>query len=290
MSPIGRIFSVLNLILAALFLSWAAFTLAEGESAKDELAVAKASFEKTIQDKEDNIASLTADRDQARSALASAANQVETLETNVARQQGEIEDERNNNNQLRTSVDRMTTTQGSQQDSLAALESAKSDAVEGRHTAETASADALRAQEAAESEVAGLQAEIARLEKVVGDRDVSITSLGKQLDRKKVELASLAEYTNTSLSEITVMRLIEGSVIAVNYDVAPGLVSINRGSVDGVTRGYTFEVFNGNDYKGRVRVENVRENSCTALVTIPATDSAGRAVVIGQGDSASTKI
>ena len=81
------------------------------------------------------------------------------------------------------------------------------------------------------------------------------------------------------------MPLINGVVIEALYDVEPGLVAINKGTADNVKRGYTFDIYNGADYKGRVRVENVRENSCTAIVTQPVDGKR-----IGQGDKAATRL
>ena len=63
-----------------------------------------------------------------------------------------------------------------------------------------------------------------------------------------------------------------------------GLVALNVGSAAGVKRGMTFEIFNGRTYKGQVRVENVHENMCSALIVGTPT------AAIGQGDSAATNL
>jgi len=81
------------------------------------------------------------------------------------------------------------------------------------------------------------------------------------------------------------MPLIQGAVLQVVGDMEPGLVAINKGTADGVKRGYTFEIFNGRTYKGMVRVESVRENMCTAVII---RNVAG--TTINQGDGAATRI
>ncbi len=126
---------------------------------------------------------------------------------------------------------------------------------------------------------------IAALEKQIGDNEMAIASLNKVVSQRDTELAMLVQKTGVPLSDILAQPMIEGSVIEALYDIEPGLVAINKGSADGVKRGFTFDIYNGSQYKGRVRVENVREATCTALVTIGVPDQA-----MGQGDSAATSL
>ena len=67
--------------------------------------------------------------------------------------------------------------------------------------------------------------------------------------------------------------------------IQPGLVSINKGSNDGVLRGFVFDIYNGAQYKGRVRVETVQGDMCTAVIL---KTYEGRS--IEQGDNAATHI
>ena len=55
MSPIGRIFTVLNLILAAAFLGWASNTLATSKQFKDKYETEKTAHDATRQEKDEEI-------------------------------------------------------------------------------------------------------------------------------------------------------------------------------------------------------------------------------------------
>ncbi len=78
---------------------------------------------------------------------------------------------------------------------------------------------------------------------------------------------------------------IDGSVLSLQHILSLDLVRIDRGSRHGVMRGFIFELYRGDQYKGRVRVENVQEDRCTAIVL---KSYEGR--TIQPGDSASTRI
>jgi hypothetical protein len=78
---------------------------------------------------------------------------------------------------------------------------------------------------------------------------------------------------------------IDGSVLSIEQVRSLDLVRIDRGSQDGVTRGLVFEVYRDAQYKGRVRVETVQANECTAVIL---KIYEGR--TIDPGDSASTMI
>lgn len=78
---------------------------------------------------------------------------------------------------------------------------------------------------------------------------------------------------------------IDGSVLSLQHVMSLDLVRIDRGSTHGVKRGFIFEIYRGAQYKGRVRVETVEEDRCTAVVLKTFEDRA-----IRPGDSVSTRI
>ena len=125
----------------------------------------------------------------------------------------------------------------------------------------------------------------AAAEDTIANREREVTSLADAKGQLEIDLQALIEYTGVSVAEIANMPLIDGAVLGINTSVAPGLVSINKGTADGVKRGFTFEVYQGGTYKGRVRVVEVQGNMCVAEV-VKTVD--GRS--ISQSDSASTRI
>ena len=101
----------------------------------------------------------------------------------------------------------------------------------------------------------------------------------------KIIAVHVDDPSTCDYSEITALPLIEGAVLQTEYSIAPGLVALNVGSGNGVQRGFTFDIYSGNAYKGQVRVESVRPGMCTALIVRTVTGQA-----IAQGDSATTRL
>ncbi|MCB9916147.1 MAG: hypothetical protein H6828_13550 [Planctomycetes bacterium] len=285
MSPIGRIFSVLNLILAALFLSWAANNVATSHQYKQKFedsekaaASAKAEFEDQIAKLRGDLDTKTAEADSARNE----AEQAKSAERVTA----------NANSELQTTIDTLTATGQSNastlselQSNLDNLQSSKDRAVTAQHEAEGERDDAQQTAQDATTHAAELEAKNAELSKKIDDMNAEIVALNHQISELDTNLATLVDVTGVKLSDVISQSLVNGSVIQANYDVKPGLVALNVGSNDKVQRGYTFHIYNGSQYKGEVRVENVRDDMCTALILnlVPGQK-------IQQGDRASTRL
>ncbi len=131
-----------------------------------------------------------------------------------------------------------------------------------------------------------------RLDEIVAEANGTIADLERALTTEKrhsssldTQLKTLVDATGVSLAEITALPLIEGAVLQTEYSIAPGLVALNVGSGNGVQRGFTFDIYSGNAYKGQVRVESVRPGMCTALIVRTVSGQN-----ISQGDSATTRL
>ncbi len=285
MSPIGRIFSVLNLILAALFLSWASNNLATSHEYKDLLEAEEtaraeevAELNNQLDGQREEIDNLKTERDDLRGKKESADDAKRRIEQEK--------------NELTRQYDELSATSSKNANSIAsfethigALESAKDQAVAGQHEAEGQRDEALSSAQDANTLAETTQQENARLNDTIAERDKEITALKAEVSELDTNLATLVDITGVSLSEVLAQKLIKGAVLQANYDVAPGLVALNVGSNDKVKRGYTFEIFSHGQYKGQIRIENVRENMCTGLIikTYPGQ-------TIQQGDEASTRL
>jgi ribosome-associated protein len=112
-----------------------------------------------------------------------------------------------------------------------------------------------------------------------------VVALNSRIAALDTQLTTVVELTGVSFDQITAQPAIDATVVRAVHEISPGIVALNRGSSDGVKVGYTFEIYNGNEYKGQVRVENVRAEMCTALVTTSVSGTK-----IGQGDSAATRL
>ncbi|MDP6538368.1 MAG: hypothetical protein QF903_09100 [Planctomycetota bacterium] len=285
MSPIGRIFSVINLVLAAFFLAWAANLLAVSQEFKTKYDDEVAAHAATKSELDGTIVDLRSQVDTARNDADLARGERDSAQQAARLQEKAADDQQSENATLQSNYDKIANSVANLEANNRGLQAAKDTAVSAQHDAETERDAAQRDQQAAESRTSEVEALNDSLHKTIGDKDAAIASLGAEISNLEVQLATLVDVTGVAISDITSQPLIEGTVVKALYDIAPGMVALNVGSASGVVRGHTFEIHNGTSYKGQVRVENVRADMCTAIVhlTVPGQ-------TISQGDSAKTRL
>ncbi|MAE45595.1 MAG: hypothetical protein CMJ86_01770 [Planctomycetes bacterium] len=285
MSSIGKIFIVVNLALAALALGWATNHLETANNYKQEKADLQVEMDTAIKTKDGEIEDLRNNLNTEKTARSSAKSELAAANADRDRLQAELTREQDRGNQMSAELATMTASLQSYAESNDNLQGRweQSEAnlrneMNSRRDAEQAQGTAEQAQRDAESALSEAQDQITGFER-------HVTSLTKANSQLEIDLQALVEHTGVSVVEIANMPLIDGAVLGVNAGVAPGLVSINKGSADGVKRGFTFEVYAGAQYKGRVRVVEVQGNMCVAEIVKTV---GGR--TISQGDAASTRI
>lgn len=285
MSSIGKIFIVVNLVLSALFVGWAAFALNENSDwkAKYDTETARISAEKKKVDEE--LSKVRAEKATADGTISSLRTESEAAKADLERTKKDLKDKSDEIAAWAADLNKLAATHQTAVDSNTKLQAEKDKAVQAQHDAEKARDAALAAQATAEKELGDAKAEGTMKDSKIAELEKS----GKQLAdaKKKVEtdLASLQSYTGATLETVMAMPKIDGRVLGVSMEVSPGLISINKGKADGVTRGFTFEIYDGTRYKGKARVEFVHDNMCSAILinSVPGQ-------TVRQGDSASTQI
>ncbi|MEX1024054.1 MAG: hypothetical protein WD226_03160 [Planctomycetota bacterium] len=284
MSPIGRIFIVLNLILAAGFLAWASFSLATAENWKVRHGDLTTEMEDRVAELDNEISDLVVTRnkltddersrreerdlvntqlERAKSDLASLNREKEQLLGDLTAIRGTLKDFDDTIRQVTAAKDRAT-------EQMQEMERERNSARSAQQSAETAQRDAEDAQRSAELLVADLQADRERLQDRLS-----------MLETRMTTLAAVYGIDTSGLEQPD----INASILDVRMDLAPGLVMLNVGEDQDVRRGYVFDVYNGNTYKGRVRVENVEASMCSATIVGTVDGSS-----IQRGDRASTHI
>jgi len=285
MSPIGKIFAVLNLILAAAFLGWASNALSASGKYKaqydDEVAAHEADSQ-TWEDRENELNAKTTELEQARSRFR---QEKEDAVNDRDRYKADAESQDQTNGELRASVDKIQGDLGTLVAQNKSLEESKSTAAQARNDAEgerddavVAAEEAAAAQREAEQALDVAQRDIAELRVGTKERDDQLASLQAKFD-------TLVDQTGTSVDDLVAQPLIEARVLEVDRTIEPGLVALNVGADQNVKRGYVFHIFRGESYLGKVRIENVRPTMSTAL--IQGTYD-GRE--IRQGDQAATRL
>ena len=282
MSAIGRIFVILNLVLAAAFVGWAATSLAKGSDwmkKYDDEHVAheatKAELQKQLDDRQATLNNERTQKDKFR-------EERDGFQAERDRLTKDLEEARRANDQLRGDVSKIQETLGAYNSTIAQITAAKDAAVQKqmdltseRDAAKAESEKAMLAQRDAQDGLKTAQAQIADLER-------NVTSAKEDISHKE---AIIAQAMNNGFTPGTnPAPPINGRVLQVSGgDLNPGLVMLNVGSEQGVKKGFTFQIYSGSTWKGQVRVEGVQPNMCSAVIL-----DLQKGQKIAQGDQAAT--
>jgi hypothetical protein len=266
MSTIGKFFVVLNLALAGLFVGSAASLIGKSDSYRvkyENEMQAKADMES---EKDAVIGELTANLQQSQSERGRLNSDNSDLTADKTALQEELDTERQQNTDLRESLLSMDGrlsdlegTNGQLNNELSALRrqyetvrSERDDALDSRDSANSTANDAV-----ASANLANGQAEDLRLE------------LAREMERAnqaEAQLATVVSLYGIDLNTIGAQPHMEGVVTSVTSANGATYVVINLGKKDKVQPGFTYDVFNGSVYKGRIFVHTVNESKSAATV------------------------
>lgn len=285
MSTIGKIFTVLNLILAAAFLGWAAHSLNVNQEwrTKYDKTVADTTKEKAALDAElktTNAKLTAADKD-----LQAAKSERDSLKNDKDRLDASVLEANKKNTEMQASLDKISLTLQGIEEAKTQLQGDKDKADKAQRDADAARTAAEQAKADAEKMANELKANLEKANNTIADREKSLEDLKKDRSSLEASLATLQANTHANLSDFVSMPEIQGGVLDVSMAVEPGIVAINVGENKGVKRGYTFEIYDGKTYKGQARVEYVHGDMSSAIITRKVPGQ-----TIRQGDSASTRL
>ncbi|HVS19400.1 MAG TPA: hypothetical protein VMT18_12420 [Planctomycetota bacterium] len=283
MSAIGRIFVILNLVLAAAFVGYASTSLAKGNEWKAKYETEVRAHATTQEALDADKSKLVSDLNSERSLKEAALSERDASKAEADRNASDLETARRTIADLTASVQSIEATLAGYNQTIAQVTAAKDAAVEdareqerARVQAESERDKAVTAQRDAQDGLSASQDAIAQLER-------DLTASRKEASRLDSQLEQIVAMTGVPRAGISSTPPISARVLQVSYDLKPGLVALNVGSEQGVKRGMTFQVYSGSTWKGQVRVENVQPGMSSALITDMI---AGQ--TIAQGDSAAT--
>jgi predicted nuclease with TOPRIM domain len=283
MSPIGRVFVVVNLVLSAAFLGWAGAVLAKSDEFKTKFENEQDAHAKSRQELQDEVNRARTDRDEAQRTLGQVRSEKSSLEAERDRLQRDLDDQKSQNAQLRAAVDQINGKLGDFQQTITQLQSRTAELERDKDTLRTERENAVNAQLAAENERANAQEEQRRLEERIASLEETTTTLTKERDKLSFQLEALLERTKLSVQDLVAQPYIEGRVFEVSDD--PPFVALSVGSDQEVKIGYSFEVFDGKTWKGQVVVDSVEPKFCTARIK-----SRNPAARIAKGDRVATRL
>jgi hypothetical protein len=285
MSTIGKIFTVLNLILAAAFLGWAAQALKSNQEYKQryEKTVSETTAERNrlVEENTKRSADIV-EKDKRNQALT---NERDSLGADKKRLEETVADLRGKGATMQASLDKISQTLEGIETSKTQLQADKDKADKAQRDADAARLAADEARAAADKVANDTKAE---LEKA----NTSIATLEKDVEARKksglaleLQMQTLVANTGANPADFMPVPEIKGGVLDVSMAVEPGIVALNVGTNKGVKRGFTFAIYDGKTYKGEARVEYVHADMASAIITRKV---AGQ--TIRQGDSATTRL
>jgi myosin heavy subunit len=281
MSPIGRIFVVLNLILSAAFLGWAANALSTTQDWQKKYNEEKAARAADVAKKDEELSklgiemkSVTEQQRQFHSERDQKSAEADTLRR-------ELEELTGRHDALAASLKKIESTLGDYNNTISQLGQQKDAAVEKAHEAERERDSAVSEKDAAM--VAQRDAEEAKknAELKIGDLEKAAVAMREEISNLETRIAVIIEDTGYDGGRAMAAPKIDGYVLDVNRDLK--LVVINKGAKDQVKVGYTFSIYRGSQYKGQVRINDVQDGMASGQIV-------GEKSPITRGDSASTGI
>lgn len=282
MSPVGRIFIVINLLLSGCFVYFSGVYLREAADFK-----AKYDAEVSLR-AEDNARSEVALRTQLDD-LSTTKRQLDAATTGAGNLETQLRREREvneaNDKRIAGIMNDLSTLQANTSTTAAAIERSVKDAEDARKMAIDANKqrdDAVRAKEVAvadlrdaKDQIATLDANVAERDELVAVRDATIRGQAVKLEWFATKLPGAGLLAQPKLGG-TVQRIdAEGKLLTILVTDDPSEV--------GVKAGYTFAVFQGQTYKGEAQVTDVDGKFAFCRVT----RSNGKPITVG--DAASTQ-
>lgn len=285
MSTLGKILIGLNLVLAAAFFGWASNAVKLNQEWKQKYESATADLSKTRAELTLEIDNLKKVKIAAEKDLALLRSDVDAAKNDKARIQGELEAANTNHATLKADLAKFATTYESMSADRTRLQADKDKAEKAQRDAEAAKADAEAKRDEAEKLANGLKNDLEKSNNMIADLEKERTGLQKTKLSLETQIETLVANTGARPEDFMSMPEINGAVLDVSNAVEPGLVALNVGSNKGVKRGFTFELYEGKQYKGQARVEFVHPDMCSAIIVSKV---AGQ--TIRQGDSAATRL
>ncbi len=280
MSPIGRVFVIINLILSVAFVAFAGNLLQNGDSYRQKYLAEQKKHQEDLKQKEEVIAKLQADLQNKKSDYTMAHGQVLNLQNQIKMLQQELKDEKDTNAQnvaslkeIKANLDVLKTDVDKAREENKNLRDKETAAVKAREEAENARL-------ALEEQVASLKNQIAKLNDKIATHEATIAKLEQDKENLNAQVAmAISQGFKPGRPE----KDLDALVMAVNNVMDTTLVTLSVGKDDGVAKGYTFDIYRGGSYKARAQVIEVDSKSCVARVV-------NARLKVAKGDRAKTNL
>lgn len=283
MSSIGRVFIVLNLVLAALFLGWSAFYLQRAESNKKLLLDEQRVHTDDNTKHTTAYGALTSENNQLKTDLARSNEQNNGLKANVQAKDAENSDLKGRLTNVETKVTEIAASSSAIATQLENVNKDNKELTAKMLAGDKDKNDALAAKADAEARLASAENENKKAEE-------KIAALGDEVRKQSDENRVLGAWKQNVTERFPVVHTmtatpsIDGQVLAVDANLKLATISVGEANAE-VKPGFRFSVYNGRDYKGEVEITDVSDkNAFGNIIRIAPGKS------INVGDKATTRL
>jgi hypothetical protein len=270
MSSIGKIFVVLNLVLSLLVVGAAGallrqtdLTRADVETKQKEIVAVKAQLD------EANAGFSAREREltESKQRLQEEKDDIDVAKQNLERANQKLDLD---NQQLRDDVTKINGRLEALESSYTTTLQRSQELADKNEELRTEAMNAKEAQRQTELEKRELTDQIAKT-KAEADQAREQLAAAEESGKSQTALLDVAMASGFDPTAVMAMPRIEATVAEVDPNY--GFVILDKGSRDDVKRGFTFEVYRGGTYLGRVKVDETFDNYSTARIELKAPDA-----------------
>jgi predicted RNase H-like nuclease (RuvC/YqgF family) len=268
MSTIGKFFVVLNLVLAGLFVGSAAALIGEADSFRQQYEAEQTAKNDLQASMDEEVGRLQSLNNQAQSEVARLQGDNSTLNAEKTALTESLETERQQNADLRESLQtiegKLGDLEGTNRDQANQLDNLRRQYDTVRQERD----DALDAREQALATANAAEDSANMANGRASDLELELARALDRAEQAEAQLGTVVALYDVDLASISAQPQMEGSVLSVDYVDGNAYVVINLGRRDGVQRGYSYDVYNGATYKGRIQVQTVNDSKSAATVSL----------------------
>ena len=284
MSTIGKFFVVLNLALSALFVGAAASLIGHSEDYRVQFEASKAENVSLQEASAATEGDLNAQLRTANSVSSQLRNDNSTLTADKTALTESLESERQQNSDLTASLQVIEGKLGD----LEGTNGQQSTQLEGLHRQFEAVRqerdDALDARDAALATANTAEDSANMANGAASDLQIKLDREVERSSAAEAKLATVVSLYKVDLESIGAQPQMDGSVLSVETVDNTTYVVVNLGKDNNVQPGYTYDVFNGSTYKGRIYVHSVNQTKSAATVVLDGNGA------INAGDRVTTRL
>lgn len=281
MSPIGRVFIILNLILAGAFVGFSGTFLQRQFNYKT-------AYEKLNTDTKAQIGQLSSDNERLRGEVSTMTTSKNTLEQELGSTRNDLANANDEVKRLRESHASKDADLKKLASEIAGIKtnadvafSQSQKAYEASTAALKEKDEAVRAKDAAEAENRDLKGQVASLQELGQKKDVQLADAAAEKGRLQL-LVDVAK--NKGFLEQMAVPKLAGTVAQVSGKLCTVMVTDNPTSAE-IKPGYAFAIYDASGYKGEARVTSVDAERNAAFCTLDV-----KSGDIKMGDKASTHL